>query len=158
RKWTQRHAKAAVGAGFGRRGFRAIGGGLVAGAAGKNSPPISAIRDGRRTGWVNHVAARITAVPIATPLPDISRHVVKHPGVGFFLCDRSGTSLVTRDVEAAAGVTLEAIAVIPRDVIQHRRASAMKNQRSGEGGCRRAGAAGVFPLSFRGQIEFVSGG
>src|ERR1039457_294028 len=153
---TKRQAKSAIGAGLGWRILGAVRRALVARAAAKTAATIHAISASSRTNRVRHIPAGISSIPIAAPFPNTTFHVIKSPSVWLFLCDQTRAAGSSGNLKTSADVAVWTVGLIPGNVVQHRRAVALDNQRLGVSGVCRAGAAGVFPLRLGGKIVFIT--
>jgi hypothetical protein len=77
---------------------------------------------------VGQTAAGIRSIPIATPLPDISLHVIKTQSIGLFLRDRTRATCAAGNIKTSAGVIVGTVGVISGNVVQHRRTAALHDQ------------------------------
>src|SRR5439155_26016690 len=97
---------------------------------------------GRRAGWIGLNSARLVAVPILAPLPDIPIQVIQSPRIGQLLPDRMNCYIEKRQVQEPrvirqAGVVRVVSITEPR---------------------RGAGARGAFPLSLGRQTILAASG
>ena len=87
---TAEHTKAKVEAPFLRRAPVAARRSAVPGVEVPAAAPEHPVRARRRAGWIRRRTARILAVPILAPLPDVTVHVVQAPGIRLLLANRVG--------------------------------------------------------------------
>ena len=85
---TAEHTKAKVVAPDHRRVPVAARRTAVPGAEVPAAAPDHPVRAQRRAGWICRRTARILAVPILAPLPDVTVHVIQSPAIRFLLANR----------------------------------------------------------------------
>src|SRR5882672_533239 len=152
----ERQTKTTIGARLGWRVGRAIGRALITRAAAKASTAIDSFQSGGRAFGIHQVAARVGAVPVAAPLPQVARRVVETPAIGFLPADRPRSARARAHGEPLAGIAIGAVRVIPGDAVEDTRTLIGTREWPLVRRTCGAGTGCVFPLRLRRQAVVVA--